>query len=61
MYEACGRKIDIGFWPRKLGRRSRDLLGYERQMIRLGAGGNQEFSFREVMVCNVGYPKDSVK
>lgn len=30
MYEACGRKIDIGFWPRKLGRRSRDLLGYER-------------------------------
>ena len=30
-------------------------------MIRLGAGGNQEFSFREVMVCNVGYPKDSVK
>lgn len=60
MNEACGRKMDIGFWPRKLGGRSRDLLGYERQ-IRLGAGGNQEFSFREAMVCNVGHPKDSVK
>lgn len=45
MNEACGRKIDIGFWPRKLGGRSRDLLGYERQKIRLGAGGNQEIQF----------------